>query len=299
MVVASVGLAGLTLGCYTFAQTLRYDSVLPGADYGLPAKRIVLTPVTVPDDLEILEDRVARIDSLLYAALLGAGYDVVPASEYAAIWDSLTAAAGGFFDPYTGERNEVQYDSAVTVLFATLKERFAPQVLMYPELWVTEAQVFAGYAYWDGYRDPFDLRYREGPVLALSLILTAEDLTPREILNHGTGVQVIERMGADHVSLEMIDTELILVDSGATALAVERLVEPLVEIAERARSAAPAPSDTARQLSASGPSHPRRRNHHSRATPVTSITVHTAGYPQRHRSSGMFREDASGSKFMP
>lgn len=260
MLAAWVAVGSVGSACYTFGLGYDYDTVMPEAAYDLPSRRIVLAPVTVPDDVEIWEDRVRRIDTLLYHKLLDAGYDVVPGSEYAAIWDSLTTAAGGFFDPYTGERNNVAYDSAVTVLFATLKERFNPQVLMYPELWVTEADVFSGSAHWDGYREPFGLRLDDGTVLALSLLLTAEDLTPREIFNNGTGVQIIERLGSDFVSMEVMPPELILADSSVVQAAVERVVQPLVELAARSQPPTRSPADTSRQSSSSRPSQPRLRN---------------------------------------
>ncbi len=99
--------------------------------------------------------------------------------------------SGGFFDPYTGERHEQRFQTAVEQLEQELRDRFDPDALVYPEIWAVEAQNSYGTAMWDGTSQSAS---RMGAiVMALSLIVIIEDIDGNELYVNGGGIAIAER----------------------------------------------------------------------------------------------------------
>lgn len=167
-----------------------YDHfVLPASVFDLRGKTVALVPASVPDELEGREAIGRLVDSMILATLAPADFTTVPAAEYAAIWDRLTREAGGFFDPYTGERDEPKFEAAVRQLHRELEALFHPDVLLYPELWIVEAPIRDGLAHWDGtQRQVYGIPVDGGAALALSLVVVMEDEGGQEVFNNGWGV---------------------------------------------------------------------------------------------------------------
>jgi hypothetical protein len=124
--------------------------IVPRDSFDLRSKRIAIVPLSVPPDIEEPDSVINHFGGLIEGFLTRTGVDIVPAREYRAIWNRLTQEAGGFFDPYTGLRDEPKYRAGVAQLMKEVHERFEPDAFLYPELWVVEAPLSSGTAHWDG-----------------------------------------------------------------------------------------------------------------------------------------------------
>jgi hypothetical protein len=195
-VVGLTYLTGLLLiagGCSKVESA--YDLFLvPSDEIGARMQTVALAPVVLQTDVVVLESILERIDSLVAERLSAAGFDVVPSFVYEEIWMRLNEEAGGFFDPYTGERDDELFEAAVNQLKLELQEGFDPDALVYPEIWSVEAPVMYGTANWDGVRQPaYGLR---SVATALSLIVIVEDMEGTELYVNGGGLEVAEMWSA-------------------------------------------------------------------------------------------------------
>lgn len=112
--------------------------------------RVVLTPVVAPPDLAVSPEALGRIDLALEVVLPAAGIPVVPVREYAAVWERIIRQVGGFFDPYTGARDDRKFEWARALLLDELEGRYGTGILIYPEIQYVDAKVTEDVARWDG-----------------------------------------------------------------------------------------------------------------------------------------------------
>jgi len=201
------------------------EPVRPAVD--IRGRRVAVVPVTIPDDLELDEARVRRVESLIEAAMRDAGYDVIPAVRYEAIWDRLSEEAGGFFDPFTGHRDEALFSAAVDQLYREMEQEYHPGAYLYGTVVVAEAMVDDGYAQWDRVALPYPLWTLDDPILALSLEVVVEDSSRVEIFREAVGIGVLEK--PDRLDdLTMVPVADRLGSEEEVARAVERVLAPLV-----------------------------------------------------------------------
>ncbi len=161
---------------------------------------VALVPVRVPDDLDVPESVLTEYDTVLESVLRLSGFAVVPAAEYSKIWSRLTQEAGGFFDPFTGRRDEPKFDAAVRQLYRELNEVAAPDALLFPEIEVVETEYFSRSAEWDGASQRVEAPGGSGWALVLSLVVVLESMDGRELYSNVQGVEIIE--GPDGAAIE-------------------------------------------------------------------------------------------------
>lgn len=204
-----------------------YDVFLvPGGVFRDSVARVVLAPVVLQTDVAVPETILQRIDSLIAGELSASGFEVVPAVVYEEIWMRLNEEAGGFFDPYTGERDEGRFQEAVDQLKLELQEAFDPDALVYPEIWPVEVPVSYGTASWDGVKQAaFGVR---DVILALSLVVVIEDMEGRELFVNGGGLEVVE-MWSRALGVVRRPTRDMFGDDKRIVDAVEIALHPLLE----------------------------------------------------------------------
>jgi len=205
--------------------------VVPRDTFDLRGKRIALVPLSVPSDIENPEPVVAGLDYTTEHFLRSVGADLVPASEYRKIWNRLTAEAGGFFDPFTGQRDEPKYQAGVRQLMKEMHRDFHPDAFLYPELWVVEAPVMSGTARWDGTSQEFGPAVLGVEVaLALTIAVVVEDSSGNELFANGRGLQLLERFDADSDEIEMIPRDELFQDAEMMSAAVFAVLSPLLAV---------------------------------------------------------------------
>jgi hypothetical protein len=98
--------------------------------------------------------------------------------------------------------------------------------MLYPEIWVVEAETPYGRARWDGTSQEVG-GATGGYVLALSLVIVIQDMNDTDLYVNGGGIQVIERWSAAQGGWEPIPPELLFGDYDRIAQAVGTALEPL------------------------------------------------------------------------
>ena len=261
----TAGVASVVVACTQPGPS--YDPfVAPEAQVREAIETVVATPLTHPDELHVSTTASQRIDSLIKAKLDSAGIQVVAAAEYSRIWDRILRQLGGFFDPITGERNEVKFEAARRELLRELRGRFGTDVLLYAELQIVEAVVDDGVAKWDGTSQrvtgantrilsEFRATFQDdgfgsdlyGTIDAVSLVLAIDDGDGKELYRHYGGVEVLSTSalggeggggggggGADR-------GYTLVADEGRVAYAVGIVAEPLAQARGGPRPRRPTP----------------------------------------------------------
>ncbi len=239
--------AHVTLSC---AGLPEYRTIPEPLDpFFIGGETVVMAPVVLPEGLEDREPEAVWIDSVIAQRLTATGYDVVPAEQYAAIWDQIVLQMGGLVDSSTGELDEDRFELARERLFMDLTDLFDADAVLYPEIWLVEAPFADGVASWDGTSENmvgFGLRFLDalgavlsnddrgglpqGTVSALSLVLIAEDMSGREVFSNAGGIQLLEKVGMDADDVSTVDAEQLLRDWERNAKALEIVLGPLVNI---------------------------------------------------------------------
>jgi PAS domain-containing protein len=208
-------------------QPSAYDQFLvPEQQVKDSIQRLVLAPVAVQTEIEVPESVLVRVDSLVEMRLLEAGFTTVPSQVYDELWTRLMEEAGGFYDPYTGERDDARFEAAVDQLKAELRTRFNPDALLYPEIWSVEARNYYGVARWDGMSQN---AYRMGEfVRALSLIVIVEDLDGNEVYVNGGGIALTEVFASEAKGVVTASPAKIFEDPDRLDKAVDVALQPFV-----------------------------------------------------------------------
>jgi hypothetical protein len=207
---------------------------------------LVLTPVSLPDELESFADHMAEFDSLIASYLTGAGFNLIPALEYSAIWEAVMDRADGLFDSITGERDEEKFEAARDNLFNKLTELYQPDALLYPEIWIVEAPFSDGTARWDGTSQALigfgtrlvdalgaafsqsESSLPEGTVGAVSLVVFIESMEGEELYMNSGGIQVLEKVGRDPRDIRPVPDDDLLSDHDRNRRAVLTVLKPLL-----------------------------------------------------------------------
>ncbi len=200
--------------------------VVPREEFSDSIERMVLAPVVVETDVEVPESVLVMVDSLIADRLSALGFSVIPSLVYEELWTRIVEESGGFFDPYTGERHEQRFQTAVEQLIQELHDRFDPDALVYPEIWAVEAQNLYGMARWDGTSQSAHPRMG-AIVMALSLIVTIEDIDGNELYVNGGGIALVERYNSELHQAVPAAPEQIFEDSERVVNAVDVALEPL------------------------------------------------------------------------
>jgi len=154
---------------------------------------VAVAPVTVDADLEIPNQSVTKLESAIEEILGEVGFEVVPAFEVAGAWQYIVDETAGFYDSFSGERDEGLYERARGRLRQDLRSRFEADAILHPELWYGLVPFAYGLAEWDGARQAVYGAYgMSGEVRALSLVVLLEDLEGNELYAHGFGFATID-----------------------------------------------------------------------------------------------------------
>jgi hypothetical protein len=100
----------------------------------------------IPNRAAARERYVAAIE----AGLARAGFVVVPAAEYASVWNPIYEASGGFFDAMTGELLDEKRKAAIREAFTRFGTEAPIDAVFLPEVVAREANIHQGKARWDG-----------------------------------------------------------------------------------------------------------------------------------------------------
>lgn len=224
-----------------------YPLSIPPEGLFQQTKIIALTPVSIPEGLQNQASSAGEFDSLIAAVLADAGYSLVSVDDYVAVWGRILDHMGGLTDPITGERDETKFELARERLYLDLSEMYHADLVLYPEVWTVDAPFAEGVATWDGasqsmvqfgvrvldfigaFLSSSESQLPRGTVRALSLMVFVEDMTGVEVLSDAGGIELLEKVGADPVSRELVPQEELFQDRRRSRKAVDRALRALVE----------------------------------------------------------------------
>lgn len=143
-------------------------------------KIVSMRPVTLAD-FDRKDEVAARYEALITERLEGAGFTVIPSSEFLSIWDPMVEQLGGLFDPVTGEADQEKLDAVRSHTTNELIAKFNIDGFVRPRIDVIQASWSGNTAIWDGVKDETSgksgfwaalaMSDRYGSISALSLII--------------------------------------------------------------------------------------------------------------------------------
>jgi len=214
-------------GCMV-TQTVQDPFAIPRQVFFDSVQTVVVTSATVVGETVVEDTILSLFERLIEERLLEVGLSVVTAAEYAAIWDSIAEESGGFFDPYTGARDEERFGVAVDDLNAELAERYSFDALLFPEIWEVEVPFSNGEARWGGYGQLVaGGRGFSGDILAATLFVAIQDTAGNEFYTHEAGIHLLEYMLRG--DLTPLPPARLFGDSTRITAAVARALAPLAE----------------------------------------------------------------------
>jgi hypothetical protein len=101
------------------------------------ARSIVLAPLDIPDIAQQNSVQI-RYREILTQALTKLGFQVVGDQMYASLWAQEKATVEGFYDPYTGARDESKIAAARARIFANMREKFGAAAVAFPSIVVRQ-----------------------------------------------------------------------------------------------------------------------------------------------------------------
>jgi hypothetical protein len=163
--------------------------------------RVAVAAIELPEEFPNRAAVRERYAAALEAGLARAGFEVVPPAAYAAVWEPIYAASGGFYDPMTGELLAEKRMAALREAFAQLGSESPVDLVFVPSIAVREARIESGKAKWDG--ETVDLakggalfdksRAFGGTVPAASLELRAVDPSIQEVFLGYGAIELLVR----------------------------------------------------------------------------------------------------------
>lgn len=162
-------------------------------------KRVAVAMPQVPE-IPNREAARERLVAAVAAGLQQAGFTVVPPAEYAAVWDPIFEASGGFYDPITGRLLTDKRSAALRQAFEQFGSESPVDAVFLPEVVVRDARVDEGKAKWDGAVVELSkgglfssAAGFGGTIPALSLELRAVDREMREVFLRSGGLELLVR----------------------------------------------------------------------------------------------------------
>ncbi len=244
-----------TTACLTLALVVpacagksdSYPFSIPPEGFFQQTEIVALTPVLIPEGLQVQATAAGEFDSLIATVLADAGYSLVSVEDYVAVWGRILDQMGGLSDPITGERDETKFELARERLYLDLSEMYHADVVLYPEIWTVDAPFAEGVATWDGTSQSmveFGVRVLDfigailsssesqlprGTVRALSLMVFMEDMNGVEVFSDAGGIELLEKVGTDPGSRQLVPEEELFQDRQRSREAVDRALRALVE----------------------------------------------------------------------
>jgi hypothetical protein len=243
MLITLIAVAVIATNC---ATTTPYEPFkIPQHEFCQKTKIIAVAPVAVPEYLETPDPVRARFASIIENKLLEAGFSIVSSEEYAKIWEQMIEKIGGYFDPFTGQRNESKFTLIRKHCLQELCTKYNSNAVLYPEIRVVKAWFTGCEANWHGASDSLKVPTKNkfesfwetcgggyGTLEAMSLIVTIKDMDNVVMYVNPGGIQVLTRI-KDGEGFVPVPRNELFVNAERNITAVEVALEPLVPQLEK------------------------------------------------------------------
>lgn len=218
-------------------------------------RSVVVVPTRAPEWLEVPEDTLAALDSLIVSRLRSIAQPLIEPEVYTAAWDSILRGYEVLRYASAGPIPPDRIQRARERLIESLKKDHRAAVLIYPELVQSYAEWEGSKANWDGVsqnidgksdgwglfgsflaillgEEPEEEPKETGMVSALSLVIYVQNLEGEDIYVHRGGIELLSRY--EDGKFVMIE-QGILDDPRHRSKAVAIALGPLVDAIEKRR----------------------------------------------------------------
>ena len=164
---------------------------------------VALAPMGAPRDFEDPTSATDRFMRLMEVQLRDAGLTLIPADTSRALWDSLTAEVGGYFDPATGEVDEPKLRMLRGRLYRALRARHDVDAMLFSSLVVVGAELKSDRASWDGtsqgagkgkfWKALLGVSH-SGTIPALSLRVVLSDTADTDLYVNAGGIELLAKV---------------------------------------------------------------------------------------------------------
>ena len=198
--------------------------------------RLSIAPFAVPP-VQQGESVRSRVDGTLRAELQKRGFSIVADDQFAKLWAEEVASSGGFFDPFTGRRDEARWTAARQKVFKKLAADSGASAFLFAAIVKKPAQFQSGQAKWDGVKELVTTSKSWmgtmfnpnaafiGQLDAFSLEIRVVDVDDRLLFEEYGGMQVAERMSGG--SLVPVPEPELFVDPSRDQRAIDLALRPL------------------------------------------------------------------------
>lgn len=186
---------------------------------------VALRPLELPLEPGEAAAPRALLEREITARLVAAGYGVVAPSDAGETWERHLRAAGGFYDPLTGDTLQATYLAVRDGALRELRGRFGATAWLHARVEVVLVAWRGGKAQWDGVSEGV-APVGEGRVQALTLAVSVEDSSGALRASGRGGLQVLARVKGGRY--ERVPADRLLVDAKRVAKAVDLALAPLL-----------------------------------------------------------------------
>lgn len=171
---------------------------------------IAVFPVTVPSTVTDPDPVIAEYETLIEAKLRDCGFQVINPEQFSDLRKQTQQEVGGWYDPVTGQRDDVKFNTYMTRVCDALTNQFKADAFLFPHI-VTRMVHYGGgswvgvTAHWDGASEKlikggdqvlegFMGTIHQGTIRAFSLATVLEDGTRLKLFSTYGGIQLEDRL---------------------------------------------------------------------------------------------------------
>lgn len=231
----ALGLALLLSGCAS-SQAPYNPFRVPPEQWRGKVKIVALAPMYASRELENPNPATEKFLTMMKTELRGAGLTIIEPSEFKMIWDSMAAQVDGFYDPKTGQRDEVKLKAMRLHVYRELKGKFNIDALLFSYLTIVGAKLDHDEAKWDGVSQGAGKKAflkallgmsHYGTVPALSLQVNLSDTDDTDLYQNAGGIEVAAKIGPNS-RFDPVPREELFTDEERNVRAVHLALDPML-----------------------------------------------------------------------
>ncbi len=226
-----LGMSATLAGCA--AKTAYNPFKVPREQFHSRVRTVALSPMAMPSGMESPDPVSAKFLRLLEARLREAGISVVGSDRARVIWDSMTTALNGIYDPVTGRRDEEKAKAVRLHTYRELKAELNIDAMLFSQVGVVPAKLDNDQARWDGASEGAARKKfwkavlgvsHSGTIPALSLQVVLSDTDDTDLYQNAGGIQVLAKAGVG--GLQPVTRAELFLNEERNAKAVRLALDP-------------------------------------------------------------------------
>jgi len=200
---------------------------------------VAVLPVVFSVESDHEESAAQIIETRLESAIVEAGFNVIPASEFREFYHGMKVTMGGYYDPFTGDIDQEKFKSITELTYREFEREYDFDAYFRVSARPRPAYFSGNWARWDGTKAPVTGKtgffagtnsYGNIPALSLIGIMSTRD-EENVLFLHASGVQLLSLIdgGFKRVPREEILSEADRIEEAMTLLTAPLITATLSE----------------------------------------------------------------------